>query len=82
MYDDSSGSTTFRPGEEDRRLAEAVPVMASRASTRFLRRFTSAPAGDQQAFIDLFINDSYPGESSKVAKHLMQAPQALIGPNL
>lgn len=47
----------FRPGEEDRRLAEAVPVMASRASTRFLRRFTSAPAGDQQAFIypELFI---------------------------
>lgn len=49
MYDDSSGSRMFRPGEEDRRLvlAEVVPVMVSRASTRFLRRFTSAPAGGE-----------------------------------
>lgn len=29
-----------------------------------------------------FIYDSYPGENSKVAKHLIQAPQALIGPNI
>lgn len=54
MYDDSSGSMMFRPGEEDRRLdrAEVVPVMVSRASTRFLRRFTSAPAGGEHVCID------------------------------
>lgn len=45
MYDESSGSITLMPEEADRRLdlADAVPVMASRASTRFLRRFTSSP---------------------------------------
>lgn len=53
MYDDSSGSIMFRPGEEERRLdlAEAAPVMDSRALTRFLRRFTSAPVSDEHVFI-------------------------------
>lgn len=45
MYDESSGSMMLMPEEADRRLvlAEAVPVMVSRASTRFLRRFSSSP---------------------------------------
>lgn len=53
MYDDSSESLMFRPGEEDRRLdlAEVVPVMVSRALTRFFRRLTSAPGGDKCVFI-------------------------------
>lgn len=44
-YKESSGSTMLvAPEEADKRLdlAEAVPVMASKASTRFLRRFTSS----------------------------------------
>lgn len=47
MYDESSGSMMLMPEAADRwlDLAEAVPVMASRASTRFLRRFTSSPGG-------------------------------------
>lgn len=45
MYDDSDGSMTLMLGEADRRLdlADAVPVMDSRASMRFLRCFTSSP---------------------------------------
>lgn len=45
MYDESSGSMMLTPEEADKRLdlADAVPVMDSRASTRFLRRLTSSP---------------------------------------
>lgn len=47
MYDESSGSMMLMPEAADKWLvlAEVVPVMASRASTRFLRRFTSSPEG-------------------------------------
>lgn len=45
MYDASSGSMMLMPEEADSRLdlADAVPVMASRASTRFFSRFISSP---------------------------------------
>lgn len=52
--DESSGSMMLMPDEADKRLvADAVPVMASRASTRFLRRFTSSPGREDEMEIDM-----------------------------
>lgn len=52
MYDDSNGSM-MTLGEDDRRLdlADAVPVMDSRASMRFLRCFTSSPVRNNYVFM-------------------------------
>lgn len=74
MYIDSSGSTMFRPGEEDRRLdlAEVVPVKVSRASTRFLRRFTSAPADGEHVCIDETVPANTSGWSSKYGRNTKQ----------